>query len=145
MLRGIENKNIKKYFSNISTSRNVLEDQSEQYDLKYIMGLLNSRIVVYLMKFIGRGGIDMFPDDWKNIPIPALDDKSVPIKDKIVLLVNQMLGFQKQFHSTKNEGEKQTIKKQIDTIDAQINTLVYSLYALNETEIQIIETNPNER
>ena len=50
-----------------------------------------------------------------------------------------MLALHKQEASAKTDHEKTAIRRQIDALDSQIDRLVYSLYALTPSEIQIVE------
>lgn len=140
-LKNINNGNIKKYFSNVLKSRYELEKISLDYNLLFILGILNSKIIKYYINFLIQGGIDMFPDDWKKLPIPKIDfsnsiDKSK--HDKIAGLVDQMLSAQKKFHSCA-ENDKKSWQKKIEILDQQIDELVYELYGLTKEEIEIVE------
>ena len=137
-LKGIENRNLNKYFSNIKISRNELEEFSQSFNLKFILGVINSRLIKYYIKILTQNSIDMFPDDWKKIPIPVLKNKKI-LNDKMVEMVDQMLEVQKKYHNAKTENEKIIYKKQIDILDNQIDQLVYKLYGLTEEEIKIVE------
>jgi hypothetical protein len=82
------------------------------------------------------GGISFTAPMIRDLPIPEISESDGA---KISVFANQMIGFQKQYHSTNNEGERQVIKKQIDNIDAQIDCLVYSLYGLTKEESKIVD------
>lgn len=116
------------------------------YDLKYILGLLNSNIIkfYYTSNNLKKGSI--FPEirifELNELPIPKIDLKNKKQKeqhDKIVELVEHMIEIQKQLHSVKTESDKQFYQKKADIIDKQIDTLVYELYELTPEEIKIVE------
>ena len=50
-----------------------------------------------------------------------------------------MLDLHKKLQTIKTPHEKDTIQRQIDATDIQIDKLVYELYDLTEEEIRIVE------
>ena len=62
-------------------------------------------------------------------------------QDKMVGLVEGMLGLHKKLAGAKTAHEKTMIQRQIDATDKQIDRLVYALYDLTEEEIKIVEEN----
>ena len=53
--------------------------------------------------------------------------------------VNQMLSSKKQLSISKTENEKSYWEQKCNSIDNQIDRLVYELYGLTEEEIRIVE------
>jgi len=51
-----------------------------------------------------------------------------------------MLSSHKELSAAKIPDEKTKIQRQIDTIDKQIDQLVYKLYNLTDEEIKIVES-----
>jgi hypothetical protein len=117
------------------------------YNLKYILGVINSKISQYFMKklcFDNSSGafIKARIFHYKQLLVPKLSFENISEKEKhdsIVDLVDSMLETQKKYHSAKIENEKSMYEKQIDILDNQIDTLVYELYGLTEEEIKIVE------
>ena len=110
----------------------------------YVLGLLNSKAVDYYHKKIStnfRGG--WFGYDAKiirNIPIRLIDFSDPADKArhaKIVSLVERMLSLHKQ--SPKTPQEQEMVKREIESTDREIDSLVYELYGLSEEEIRIVE------
>ena len=150
-LCGIYNNNIQKYFMNMNTNnivvvRKELEKKSKNFNLKYILAILNSNLIRYFLSHNSVGKIDSTPDDWKKIPI-----KETPInkQEQFTKIANQMLdlsekiqrydtGGQNQQHCLLTQDEE-TIKKQIHQTNEKINQMIYELYGLTEQEIQIVE------
>lgn len=60
-------------------------------------------------------------------------------KKKVVLSLNQQAEWEEYF--LQEQQKAQAIKSDIDKLDAEIDTLVYSVYGLTEEEIKIIEVN----
>ena len=73
----------------------------------------------------------------RTIDFDNLDDKAK--HDKMVKLVEQMLGLHKKLAAAKVPAEKTRIQRQINTTDQQIDKLTYELYNLTEEEIAIVE------
>jgi hypothetical protein len=59
--------------------------------------------------------------------------------ERIVDLVNQILSFNRKLQLAKTPHEKETLQRQIDATDKQIDQLVYQLYGLTDEEIKIVE------
>ena len=59
--------------------------------------------------------------------------------DRMVALVEQMLGLHKALAAARTDHNKTLLKRQIDATDKQIDQLVYELYGLTDDEIRIVE------
>jgi len=138
-LNGIVNNNINKYFRNLNKPRQTLEDSSRSFSLHYLLGILNSKFIKYYIRFLTQNSIDMFPDDWKHLPIPVIEQYNRVNQEKIISFAQQMLEIQKELHSTKKEEDKTIYQRKIELVDKQIDALVYELYGLNSDEIKTIE------
>ena len=127
-------------FSNMT----VIFDTNEDYDLKYILALLNSKLLTFRYKSIGKqtgnGIYEYFPNGISKFPIPKipLDEQKqfVVLADKIMDLINKL-------KTCNTPQEEKLIKIQIDKVDEQINKKVYELYNLSKEEISIIEDSLN--
>ena len=111
------------------------------YDLRYIVGLLNSRLLnhIYTHFFVT---VDVLKNAILALPIRKLDLGKVQDKaahDRMVSLVESMLDLHKQLSSARVEHDKTLIQRQISATDGQIDKLVYELYGLTEEEIKILE------
>jgi hypothetical protein len=125
----------------IAGKSTVLIYEQKNISLIVLMSILNSKLITYYLKQLYcssgiDGGISFTAPMIRDLPIPEISESDGA---KISVFANQMIGFQKQYHSTNNEGERQVIKKQIDNIDAQIDCLVYSLYGLTKEESKIVD------
>jgi len=77
-----------------------------------------------------------------QLPISNIDFSNKHEKaqhGKMVKMVNQMLDLNKEITNAKSEQSKNIIQRRIDSIDQQIDSLVYKLYDLTDKEIDIIE------
>jgi hypothetical protein len=58
--------------------------------------------------------------------------------DRMVSLVQTMLDLHKSLQEANTPPKRETIERQIDATDHQIDTLVYDLYGLTPAEIAIV-------
>jgi adenine-specific DNA-methyltransferase len=98
--------------------------KTEKCNLKYLLGLLNSKLVAFWLKNKGK----MQGDNYQLDKEPLMQ---VPIKisknpQPIITLVEQIL------QSKQQNADTTALEKEIDT-------LVYELYGLTEDEIKLIE------
>ena len=123
-------------FSNMT----VIFDTNDNFDLKYILALLNSKLLTFRYKSIGKqtgnGIYEYFPNGISKLPIPSI---SLDEQKPFVLLADKIMGLIKQLETCKTPQEKKLLQIQIDKVDKQINTRVYELYDLTEDEIALIE------
>ena len=113
---------------------------------KYILGLLNSKVLEFHLKRISttlRGGFFRYFTQYiKQLPIRTINFSDPTDKarhDQMVELVSRMLSLNKQLPTAKTSHEKTILQRQIDATDRQIDRLVYDLYGLTEEEIKIVE------
>jgi hypothetical protein len=124
-LKNIKNKSIdnsvKRYQTN---SRAVLEQNSIQVELNYLLAILNSKLATYLLDRIrGVGNIDINPEYLKNIPIPKISlDQQLPF----ITRAEKILSLKKQNHDT-------------TALEKEIDVLVYKLYELTYDEVKIVD------
>ncbi len=114
--------------------------------LKYVLGLLNSRLLDYVVRQLStrfRSGYYNYGKAViKDLPIRTIDRTSSDDAEKhdyMVELVNSMLKLHKGLHAAKTDHEKSLIQRQIHATDKQIDQLVYELYGLTDKEIRIVE------
>ena len=137
----IENSNLKKYYSNLDIKREKLIKNSEKYDLRYLLGIINSLTTKYFLKIFTKGKIDAYPDDWKEIIIPKINSQNKTIHDEIIRLVDQLLKLNEEKAEAKLETKINQLKSKIDYCECRINEIVYQLYGLTEEEIAIVQGN----
>ena len=61
--------------------------------------------------------------------------------DKLVVLVDKMLGLMPKLRAATADSEKAVLQNVVTATDQQIDTLVYELYGLTEDEIKLVEGN----
>ena len=129
-LKGVENNSISGSIKKFSRfSRKEMEKLSLNMNLKYILGILNSKYSNMLLNNIrGLGNIDINPEYLKNIPIPKIDSTNKALSDEIISLVEQILDSKAKDPTTDTKE-----------LESHIDSLVYKLYHLTDDEIKIIE------
>ena len=102
---------------------------SEQLPVRFILGLLNSKVLHHYFSYIGvmtaGGAYTLKAATIEALPIP---DSNALQQKEIISLVNKIL-------ETKQEDPQANVV----TIEAAIDRLVYELYGLTEDEIKIVE------
>jgi len=132
---------------NTQTIFNLLLKPKYNFDIKFLLGILNSRLMnfYHTYKYLDLSK-NLFQkiliQNCKNLPMPAIIN-SLTINEfkyeKILDLVTQMLAAKKQLQQVKTESDKNYLERKCETIDRQIDALVYQLYGLTEDEIKIVE------
>ena len=134
------------FLDNVDVCGITLKESSEYYDKRFLLGLLNSRLLRWYFPFVSapfRGG-------WRSANRQFLSQLRVPILDldvtkqstlhaHIVKLAKQMLSLHKRLATIKTPHKQTALKRQIDATDGEIDRLVYELYGLSKKEIRIVE------
>lgn len=123
------------------------EDADEKVDYRYVLGLLNSKLLQKIFELqnpqmIGKTFAEIKVIYVERLPIHLVERSKLNDKsrhDKMVSLVDQMLSLNKQLPAAKTDHEKTALQRRIDAVDQQIDQLVYELYGLTEEEIGIVE------
>jgi hypothetical protein len=129
-------------FSNMT----VVFETNAAYALKYLLALLNSRLLTFRYRSIGKqtggGSFEYFPNGIGKLPIPEADAKT---QREFVVLVEKMFELKRREYTEQNPQAKKIISRQIDGVDRVIDEAVYELYGLTQEEIGLVERiNENE-
>lgn len=116
-------------------------------NIRYVLGILNSNLVQYYMqKLCFDNNIGAFTKarifHYQILPIKLVNlgnEKERKLHDRIVNLVDQMLTTKKLLNSATTDKDKNFYENKCNTLDRQIDRLVYELYGLTEEEIKIVE------
>ncbi|MFA3783186.1 Eco57I restriction-modification methylase domain-containing protein [Melioribacteraceae bacterium 4301-Me] len=105
--------------------------KTSRFNLKYLTGLLNSRLIEFWLKHKGKMQGNNYQIDKEpllNIPLPSITTANQSMVQQIEVLVDKILAAKKQ-------------NPQADTSawEKEIDNLVYQLYELTPEEIEIIE------
>ena len=126
------------------TDTTVLFDNEQPESLLYLLGLINSKLLTFRFKSIGKlksvGIYEYFWNSLSKIPIRRINFSNNYEKqshDKLVSLVDHIQLLYK--HNPRTPHEKESLKREIEATDKKIDQLVYELYGLTEEEIRIVE------
>ncbi len=128
-----------------SINTNCVHSPKDGYDLLFLAGLLNSKLMSYIYGelFSGlrmSGGYYQYQaPQLRVLPIikskPSQQNK---IKDLVGNIIQKNEALTK-LHNKKTD-EKVRLEKEIKKLDDEIDQEVYKLYGLNKKEIEIVET-----
>ncbi len=117
-----------------------------EYSSKYMLGLLNSQLLEWFIRQTAtqmRGGYYSYESRFiRHLPIRTIDFDNPTDKanhDQMVQWVEQMLTLNKQRAANNDPHTMKIIERRIAATDKQIDQLVYRLYDLTTTEIEIVE------
>lgn len=125
-LHSVENKSITSSIKKFSSlSRSEMEKLSQTVNLKFLLGIMNSKYASVLLANQRGGDYHIYPEHIRNLPIPTATPAQ---QQKIIAIVDQILAIKKS-----NPSANTTV------LESQIDQLVYKLYNLTDEEIKIIE------
>lgn len=152
-LRGVENNSISASIKRYCTmAREEMDRLSQSMDERYLLGLLNSRLGLYLLNLVRGGDFHILPEHLRAIPVAGdgtagtmgisgtgatatvAEETAVPdvsaaaVQARIAALVEQVLAAK----STDRNADTASL-------EAEIDQLVYQLYGLTDEEIEIVE------
>lgn len=96
---------------------------SKKYNMKFILGILNSNLINWYFIQFQSEGMHFYPDDAKNLPIIKV---SIENQSKIIILVDEIL-------KNKNKLNSDTL-----ILEHQIDELVFKLYNLTYKEVLVV-------
>jgi hypothetical protein len=133
------------HYYNLNNIYNI-EIVNTAYSYEYLLGILNSKLMVYIYQSIvpekGRVFAEVKKTNLDKLPIPALDRSKKADKaahDNLVSLVDKMLELKRKEYDEPNPQAKTVIQRQIGAMDEQIDETVYRLYNLSDDEIKLVE------
>jgi hypothetical protein len=120
---------------------NVLHSRGNDYDLHFILGVLNSELLNYVF---GKKHIDIHVKGvyLAELPVPAIDfadDTARAKHDQMALLVTALLELTAQVHDARTDHERDTLQRRAGALDGQIDALVYELFGLDEDDMSVVE------
>ena len=122
----------------------VLKDRS--YDIRYILGLLNSAFLNFLYIENVKEGGRVFPQvklsKVRSLPFRTIDfelKEDVNAYARLTSLVTSMLSLHTRLSTEQLPQRREQLQREIDATDRQIDQLVYQLYGLTDDEIRIVE------
>jgi len=130
--------------------------KTDRLNMKFLTGLLNSKLIAYWLKFKGKMQGDNYQIDKEPLLELPLIEPSKEIQTEIADLVSQIIenkqkeiDYKELLITAKNENnfdreiklknELESITKTIETTENKINNEIYKLYDISENEIIVIE------
>ena len=108
---------------------------NQNYDLKYILALLNSFLMYFWLYRMGkRKGelLELYSEPLQYIPIKKTDDST---QNKFVSVVDKILAITQTEDYLQNEEKQNAVKE----YEKQIDIMVYKLYELTYDEVLTID------
>lgn len=136
----------KEKYYNLNNIYNIYLN-NKSYSYCYILGIINSSLMVYLYQRIVPEKDKLFAEIKKinlaKLPIRTInfdDSADMAHHDRMVAIVEQMMDLKKQLALSKIPQEIDILKRLIESTDKQIDDLVYQLYDLTDKEIKMVES-----
>lgn len=143
LITAYDNKN----FYTFNSINNLLLKQNIKYGIKYILAILNSKLLkfYYISRFTNKSGltVNISKTFLDKLPIRKINFNSpneLRYHNIIENLANDMIVLKNNLTTTFLPQEKESLQRQIDATDREIDRLVYELYGLTEEEIKIVES-----
>ncbi|MFG1414911.1 MAG: N-6 DNA methylase [Thermoplasmataceae archaeon] len=122
---------------------NLISKNENEFKIKYILALLNSKLMSYYHK-------EKYLDPTKTLfqKILIVNAKKFPIKiismseqNKIIELVDKIIKLNKQLNQLNNKktDESNRIIDEISKIDSQLDIIIYKIYGVTKEEKKTIE------
>jgi hypothetical protein len=128
------------------TDTTVLYDKGQQEDLRYFLALLNSRLLTFRFRYIGKlkssGIMEYFWNSVSRLPIRRIDFTSkddVTLHDELVELAMRRVALERKRRSARLSHEQASLNRMASATDNEIDGLVYKLYRLDNSEISLVE------
>lgn len=115
-------------------------------DVRYIVGLLNSRLLRFIYtETVRESQQRTFPQvkvaALQSLPLREIDFSNVAEKrthDGIVKLVTEALETQRRVAMEKNPVRKEALARHFEMVDAEIDKAVFALYGMSVDEISVV-------
>ena len=115
-----------------------------EVNVKAAMGILQSKLFLFLYRVSNQGEARVIPQikaaKLEPLPFPNLAAADKTRHDKLVVLVDKLLGLMPKLRAATAESEKAVLQNAVTATDQQIDQLVYELYALTPEEIALVES-----
>ena len=115
----------------------------EGINLKYLTGLLNSKLSYFWLNFKGKKqGWQLQVDKAPLLDLPIYKPESrdeVKMQEELVSIVDSIIETSKKLKDLKLNSEKQLLETQIKAFEEKIDDLVYKLYSITDEEKKVIE------
>jgi len=108
----------------------------------YLIGLLNSKLLDYLVKKVSTrfsGGFFAYNKQYiESLPIIIPDINQIEGVNKIAVLAKKISDISEKMSGASDSSSIELLSRELTVYEEQIDELVYDLYKLNEAEKQLI-------
>jgi hypothetical protein len=130
------------YFINVTTGGYGITLKPEAgLSFDYLCALLNSSVLNFFFRETStpfRGGYFAANKQYiEGLPIAGVDD--APVQKKIASLARQAVAARLDLAKTRSPQDQEAARRRIDSIDEDVDRLVYELYGLSREEIESVE------
>lgn len=127
----------------------ILAENLGEHSIHYLLGLLNSRLLSYYLRGVCppklSGYVKFSATCLSGTPVRVIsfsDKSDKAAHDRMVRLVEEMLGLNRQSTAARTPHEQEVLRRKLAAADAEIDRLVYDLYGLTDDEIKLVEEEP---
>ena len=120
---------------------NVLHSKGSDYNLLFVLGVLNSKLTNFVFS---RRHIDINIKGvyLTDLPLPALDfndPADVKKHTRMTELVRSLLDAKARLARVRTDHEREVLEREVLGLDRQVDSLVYKLFDLEESQIFLVE------
>lgn len=123
------------------TDTTVLYENGQPEDIRYILGVLNTRVLTARFRFIGKllgGGVfEYYENTVSKLPIPHAKPGEAA-HDRIVKLVRLAEDASSDLHTSRIEAEKLAARAALDAATAEIEDIVADRFGLTTAERELL-------
>jgi hypothetical protein len=123
------------------TDTTVLYDNGQPEDLRYILGVLNSRLLTARFRLIGKllggGVVEYYENTVKKLAIPRAQPGTADHDDLVALVMHRM-EIADDARSTNVTAERDRITAEIRTTDDAIEEHVRGLFGLTAEDAEVL-------
>ncbi|HRE77124.1 MAG TPA: N-6 DNA methylase [Flavobacterium sp.] len=120
-------------------SYNIIK--SKRINLKYLTGILNSKLIKFWLLKKGKMQGDIFQVDKAPIlQIPIHKTKDKEIENQMISFVDKIIKAKGQEHSSESSHDKEFFYNYSKSVVNDIDNLVYKIYNISDEEQAIIES-----
>ena len=105
--------------------REELEATSRRFAVKFLLAIMNSSAARDFLRSNRRSNTDIYPEDWKKLPIPDVTPEQ---QKPVVALVDQIL-----------TAKRANPNADLTTLEIDLDARVGSLYGLTPHDISAVE------
>ena len=111
-------------------------DNSRKLQLKYLLGIINSKLLNFYFKKVLSSNLHVYPEAIRNLPIYYATTVD---QEKIAKKAQTMLDLNKELQATSaNTDRHNALIREIEKLDSEIDEAIYKLYGFTNEEIKVM-------